>query len=102
MVPEIAIYIQNCGRCVARKSIPQKAAPLQQITGSGPLDLVCIDFLSIEPDTKGIANVLVVTHYTRNAQAFPTKDQKAPTVAKVPFEKPAYQSASACLQQHKK
>ena len=88
MASEIATYIQNCGRCVARKTIPQKAAPLQQITSSGPLDLVCIDFLSIEPDSKGIANVLVVTdHYTRYAQAFPTKDQKALTVAKVLFEK---------------
>lgn len=85
---EVATYIQNCGRCVARKSIPQKAAPLQHITSNGPLDLVCIDFLSIEPDSKGMANVLVVTdHYTRYAQAFPTKDQKALTVAKVLFEK---------------
>lgn len=88
MASEIAAYIQNCGRCVARKSLPQRAAPLQQITSSGPLDLVCIDFLSIEPDSKGIANVLVVTdHYTRYAQAFPTKDQKALTIAKVLFEK---------------
>lgn len=88
MASEIAAYIQNCGRCIARKSLPQRAAPLQQITSSGPLDLVCIDFLSIEPDSKGIANVLVVTdHYTRYAQAFPTKDQKALTVAKVLFEK---------------
>lgn len=85
---EVATYIKNCGRCVARKSIPQKAAPLQHITSNGPLDLVCIDFLSIEPDSKGMANVLVVTdHYTRYAQAFPTKDQKALTVAKVLFEK---------------
>ncbi|XP_071374845.1 retrovirus-related Pol polyprotein from transposon 412 [Centroberyx affinis] len=88
MASEIATYIQNCGRCVARKSLPQRAAPLQRITSNGPLDLVCIDFLSIEPDSKGIANVLVVTdHYTRYAQAFPTKDQKALTVAKVLFEK---------------
>lgn len=88
MASEIALYIYNCGRCVARKSLPQKAAPLQQITSNGPLDLVCIDFLSIEPDSKGIANVLVVTdHYTRYAQAFPTKDQKALTVVRVLFEK---------------
>lgn len=88
MASDIATYIQNCGRCVARKSLPQKAAPLQQITSNGPLDLVCIDFLSIEPDSKGLSNVLVVTdHYTRYAQAFPTKDQKALTVAKVLFEK---------------
>lgn len=88
LATEVSTYVQNCGRCVARKSLPQRAAPLQQITSSGPLDLVCIDFLSIEPDSKGIAHVLVVTdHYTRYAQAFPTRDQKALTVAKVLFEK---------------
>lgn len=52
------------------------------------MDLVCIDFLSVEPDSKGIGNVLVVTdHFTRYAQAYPTKDQKALTVAKVLNEK---------------
>lgn len=84
MACEITQYIKNCGRCVARKTVPQRAAPLQQITSTGPLDLVCIDFLSIEPDSKGISNVLIVTdHFTRYAQAFTTKDQKALTVAKV-------------------
>lgn len=48
----------------------------------------CIDFLSLETDSKGFANVLVVTdHFTQYAQAFPTKDQKANTVAKVLYEK---------------
>uniref|UniRef100_A0A9J7XIM1 Integrase catalytic domain-containing protein n=1 Tax=Cyprinus carpio carpio TaxID=630221 RepID=A0A9J7XIM1_CYPCA len=52
------------------------------------MDLVCIDFLSMEPDSRGISNVLVVTdHYTRYAQAFPAKNQKALTVAKILVEK---------------
>ena len=88
MASEIAMYVQNCGRCVARKSLPKIAAPLQQITSTGHLDLVCIDFLSTEPDSKGIPNVLVITDlYTRYAQAFSTKDQKALTVARVLVEK---------------
>ncbi len=88
MAFEITQYVKTCGRCVARKTLPQRVAPLQHITSKGPLDLVCIDFLSIEPDAKGISNVLVVTdHFTRYAQAFTTKDQKALTVAKVLFEK---------------
>lgn len=87
MGSEIESYVKNCGRCITRKTIPQKAALLNQLTSSGPLDLVCIDFLSIEPDSKGFANVLVITdHYTRYAQAYPTRDQKATTVAKVLFE----------------
>ncbi|MEE6512365.1 hypothetical protein FKM82_019316 [Ascaphus truei] len=52
------------------------------------MDLVCMDFLCIEPDSRGICNMLVITdHYTRYAQAFPTKDQKAITVAKILWEK---------------
>lgn len=81
-------YVKTCGRCIIRKTLPQKSSPLNHITSSGPLDLVCMDFLAIEPDTKGMANVLVITdHFTRYAQAFPTKDQRATTVAKVLWEK---------------
>lgn len=88
MAGETEQYVKNCGKCVSRKSPCQRAAPLHQIQSNGPMDLVCIDFLSVEPDSKGVSNVLVVTdHFTRYAQAFPTKDQKALTVAKVLNEK---------------
>lgn len=88
MSNEIEQYVKNCGKCILRKAQPQRAAPLKQITSNGPMDLVCIDFLSLEPDSKAVFNILVVTdHYTRYAQAFPTKDQKALTVAKVLCEK---------------
>ncbi len=88
MTLDIEQYIKTCGSFITRKTLPQKSAPLSHITSNGPLDLVCIDFLSLEPDTKGIANVLVITdHFTCYAQAFPTKDQRAVTVAKVLGEK---------------
>ncbi len=61
---------------------------MSHLQSDGPFDLVCMDFLSIEPDSSNTENVLVITdHYTRYAQAFPTKDQKASTVAKVLLEK---------------
>lgn len=88
MAAKVKRYIKTCGRCIARKTLPQRASPLNQITSKAPLDLVCIDFLQIEPDSKGIGNVLIVTdHFSRYAQAFPTKNQKASTVAKVLWEK---------------
>lgn len=88
MTSEAEQYIKDCGECTLRKAPCKKAAPLQQIVSSGPMDLVCIDFLSMEPDSHGISNVLVVTdHFTRYAQAFPTRNQKALTVAKVLVEK---------------
>ncbi len=81
-------YVKNCGRFIARKTLPKKVAPLHHMTSSGPFDLVCIDFLSIEPDSRGMGNVLVVTvHFTRYAQAFVTKDQNALTVVKILCDK---------------
>ncbi|RVE74756.1 hypothetical protein OJAV_G00024780 [Oryzias javanicus] len=88
MGAEVEQYIKNCGRCITRKALPQRAALLHHITSQGPLDLICIDFLSLEPDSQGFANILVVTdHFTRYAQAFPAKDQKATKVAKILCER---------------
>uniref|UniRef100_A0A8C5PYK8 Gypsy retrotransposon integrase-like protein 1 n=1 Tax=Leptobrachium leishanense TaxID=445787 RepID=A0A8C5PYK8_9ANUR len=81
-------YVKTCRRCIQRKTLPVRAAPMGHLKSTGPLDLVCMDYLCIENDTTGIGNVLVVTdHFTRYAQAFPTKDQKAVTVAKVLWQK---------------
>lgn len=89
--PKMAQYIEekckSCERCVRRKSRAQKAAKLVNIKVSGPLELVCIDFLSLEPDSRDTRNILVITdHFTKYAQAYPTKDQTAKTVAAVLWE----------------
>ena len=51
MTAEVEQFIRTCGRSISRKTLPQHASPLNQITSNGPLDLVCIDFLQIEPDS---------------------------------------------------
>ncbi|KAJ7986493.1 hypothetical protein DPEC_G00340450 [Dallia pectoralis] len=85
---DVEQYIKNCGECVTRKTPCHRVAPLHHISSNGPMDLVCIDFLSMEPDSAGICNVLVVTdHFTRYAQAFPSRNQKAQTVAKILVDK---------------
>ncbi|KAK3505931.1 hypothetical protein QTP70_003643, partial [Hemibagrus guttatus] len=87
MSEDVEEYIKNCGECISYKTPPQRAAPLHQIVSHGPMDLVCMDFLSMETDSRGFSNVLVVTdHFTRYAQAFPTKSQKAHIVAKILME----------------
>lgn len=87
MKSDVEDYCKSCIRCIKRKTLPKKAAPLCHLQSDGPLDLVCMDFLSIEPDSRNTENVLVITdHYTRYTQAFPTRDQKASTVAKVLIE----------------
>lgn len=65
----------------------QKAAPLVNIEVTGPLELVCIDFLSIEPDSRNTKDVLVITDFfTMYAVAVPTPNQKSCTVAKALWE----------------
>ncbi len=88
MKRDLEAYCKTCERCIKRKTLPQRAAPLSHMQSKGPMDLVCIDFLTIEADSRNVCNVLVVTdHYMRYAQAFPTKDQKASTVVKTFWEK---------------
>lgn len=85
---DVVTYCKTCERCIKRKTLPQRAAPLSHIQSSGPLDLLCIDFLSIELHSRNVCNMLVVTdHFTRYAQAFPTKDQRAITVARTLWER---------------
>ena len=89
--PHMAVAVETkcktCERCLRRKARAQKAAKLVNIKVSSPLELVCIDFLSLEPDSGDIRNILVITdHYTKYAMAFPTKDQTAKTVAAILWE----------------
>lgn len=53
------------------------------IRTSRPLELVCMDYLSLEPDGRGTKDILVIIdHFTKYSVAVPTVDQKAKTVAK--------------------
>lgn len=75
--------VKTCDRCTRRKCAPEKAAGLVNITTSRPLELVCMDFLSLEPDSSNTKDILVMTnHFTKFAIALPTPNQKAKTVAK--------------------
>ena len=87
MAKDVENKIKSCGRCVRRKTPPEKSAPLVNIQTTRPMELVCIDYLSLEPDSKNTKDILVITdHFTKYAVALPTKDQKATTVAKCLWE----------------
>ena len=79
--------IKRCERCVRRKTPNERAAPLCNIKATRPLELVCMDFLSVEPDRSNTKDILVLTdHFTKYAVAIPTRNQKAQTVAKCLWE----------------
>ena len=82
MHQSVADRIANCGSCIRRKDWNPQHAPLVNTVTSQPMELVCIDFLKLEPSKGGIENVLVVTdHFTKYAQAYPTRNQTAKTTA---------------------
>lgn len=60
---------------------------MESIQTTFPLELVCMDYLSLEPDNCDIRNILVITdHFNKIAMVIPTKDQKAKTIAKAFWE----------------
>ncbi len=79
--------VKACSRCLLRKTAPTRSAELVPIVSSAPLELVCVDYLSLERSKGGFENILVITdHFTRYAQAIPTRNQTARTTARMLFE----------------
>ena len=86
MHKQATLYVSKCQNCLKRKAISD-VVPLQPIIASQPMELVHVDFLSIEPSKRNIENVLVITdHFTRYAQAYASKTQTAQATAKLLWE----------------
>jgi transposase InsO family protein len=87
MATSVANYVAQCPRCLCGKSPQHQRAPLVNIETSQPMEMVCIDYLSLEQCKGGVGNVLVITdHFSKYAQAFPTPNQTAKTTAKVLYD----------------
>ena len=83
MQTEAIQHVLKCTRCLRRKT-PSHVAPLQPIHVTQPLELVHMDYLSLEPSKGNIENVLVITdHFTRYALAYPSKTQTVQATARI-------------------
>ena len=90
MIEDVELHIRSCPCCLRFKTQPKKAE-LNPIITTRPMELVHIDYHTIEApensrSSKDI-NILVITdHFTRYAQAHITSSQKAHIVAKSLWE----------------
>ena len=82
-------WCKDCHTCQVAKAVrPKIRTSMGHVLAARPLEVVAIDFTSIERSSDGYENLLIVTDvFSKFTQAYPTKDQKAPTVAKVLTEK---------------
>lgn len=69
--------IRTCEQCLRRKARVEKTVQLVNIKTSWPLELLCMDYLSLEPDGRGTKNNFATKkHFTKFAVAVSTPDQK--------------------------
>jgi transposase InsO family protein len=82
MSADIIKKVAHCDRCLRYKRKREDRAALVSIETTRPLELVCMDYLSLE-SSQGYSNVLVITdHFTKFALAIPTRNQTALTTAR--------------------
>ena len=87
MARSVEKWIGSCKRCICAKApyLPQ-CAPLESVVTTQPMELVAMDFVTIEEGDKK-RDVLVITdHFTKYAIAVPTTNQRAHTTARALFD----------------
>ena len=79
----VCVHCTSYKRCDLNKAVRAKPE-MGALRALGPLDIVTIDFTTVEKSNKGVENILVITDvFTKYAQAIPTRNQTAKCVAAV-------------------
>ncbi len=89
MRQDIERWCQECTRCLTAKAVQPKVRTFMgSLLASRPLEIVAIDFTTLERASDGRENLLVVTDvFSKFAQAYPTSDQRAGTVVRILTER---------------
>ena len=89
MYRDVAQYVKDCPWCQVAKGpyVGPKTQP-GSIIANRPLDLLCVDFTTMDPSRDSKENVLVLTDaFSKCSQAFVTPKQKALTGVKIIVDK---------------
>ena len=89
MYKDMAEYVKDCPhRQVAKGPYVGPKTQPGSIIANGPLDLLCVDFTTMDPSRDSKENVLVLTDaFSKFSQTFVIPNQKALTMAKIIVDK---------------
>lgn len=85
MAVDVQRWCRECSRCqVAKDSSTGAPSYMGHLLASRPNEILAVDFTTLEPSRNGMEDVLVLTDvFTKYTLAVPTRDQRAPAVARV-------------------
>ena len=92
LLQDVTSWVKNCKQCQTAKGLYVDPDPAQgSIIANNPMDLLCIDFMKVDPSKDGKENVIVMTDaFSKFSVAVVMPNQQAKTVAKALVDKLFY------------